>query len=233
MTTTQTQDHLAQLWQESSRDLAVAFFRRAIRQDLTLAELLSVLRFENVHADLRSIRLGDVVDAPAAAARACVHAPEAPKAAPAKPQRAAKVSRRRPQQTAEIKELMLSWIRKHNAGIKTPDLSDMLQTEGYSVDTATANLILKSMEDAGQITGNQGRPRLWRAKTFGRTVPEPVVIRRAPAAVAPEAAPAAAPAAPKPHEETAAHALPHAVLLSQAEVQAAAAALRDRFFAKS
>jgi hypothetical protein len=232
MTTTQTQDHLAQLWQESSRDLAVAFFRRAIHQDLTLAELLSVLRFENVHADLRSIQLGDVVAAPTAVVGPSIRPLEAPKAATPKPQRAAKASRRRPQQTAEIKELMLSWIRKQTVGIKTPELSDMLQTEGYSVDTATANLILKGMEEAGQITGNQGRPRLWRAKTFGRTVPEPVVIRRAPAPieVAAEAA-QAAPAAPAPAPRQ--QAVPHEVLLSQAQVQAAAAALRDRFFAKS
>ncbi len=139
---------------------------------------------------------------------------------------------------------MLGWIRDSEAGLKTPQIADKLQQQGLGVDTATANLILKSMEEAGEIKGDQGRPRLWHAKARGRLVPEPIVIRRA-AEVAPAAPPAAA-AAPSPTQKAKAAALaevvsagmrkangkPSAALLSQAEVQAAAAALRERFFAK-
>ncbi|RYF12380.1 MAG: hypothetical protein EOO40_01395 [Deltaproteobacteria bacterium] len=219
-----SQDHLSKLWQESSQELAVAFLRRAIRPESTLVELLATLEFPNLNADLQSIRLRDVLTASAPAlAPVAVVAPTPPPRSLAKLQG----KRRRPQQTAQLQKLLLTHIRAQNSGIRTPELSSLLRAKGFDVDTATANLILKGMEDAGQVVGDEGRPRLWRAKAVGRTVPEPVVIRKAPPVVAAVSAPKPAVEAVQPAPKVA----EQAALLSQSEVQAAAAALRERFFA--
>lgn len=219
MNNDQSQGHLAKLWQESSQELAVAFLQRAIRLDASLCDLLATLEYPHLHVNLESIRLRDVLGAPARA--------ETPSFKPAavSPLRSLDKSRnkrRRPQQTSQIKDLLLQHIRAHDGGIRTPELSAMLQTKGFDVDTATANLILKSMEEGQQIVGDEGRPRLWRAKTVGRTRPEPVVIRRAPDATV---------GAPLQQQERKTAPQDTASLLSQSEVQAAAAALRERFFA--
>ena len=107
-------------------------------------------------------------------------------------------------------------LKSVSAGLSTPELSDLLQRQGFSIDTATANLILKNMEVAGQITGDMGRPRTWRLKNQGRQTAEPIVIRKAQDR---QAEPAPAPATST------------STLLSQAEIQSAANTLRERFFA--
>ena len=202
-------EKLSALWQEGARDFAVAFFKRAIHADLTLAELAATLQFDSVQSELANITMRQVL-APAPSA------PLAPQVAAKKVPETNRGQRRDKRQTEKIKSVLMESLRSVNAGLSTPELSDILQRRGFSIDTATANLILKNMETAGQITGDMGRPRTWRLKNQGRQNAEPIVIRKAQDRAA-EAMPAPAAAS--------------STLLSQAEIQSAANTLRERFFA--
>ena len=203
-------DKLSALWQEGARDFAVAFFKRAIHADLTLAELAATLQFDSVQSELANITMRQIL-APASATP--------PQAAPVVAKKVAETNqgqRRDKRQTEKIKSVLMDSLRSVSAGLSTPELSDLLQRKGFSIDTATANLILKNMETAGQITGDMGRPRTWRLKNQGRQTAEPIVIRKA------QDRNAEPPPAPATSTST---------LLSQAEIQSAANTLRERFFA--
>ena len=206
-------DKLSALWQEGARDFAVAFFKRAIHADLTLAELAATLDFESVQSELANITMRQVL-APAPTPAA---APQAPQQVVAKQDtETSRGQRRDKRQTEKIKSVLMDSLRSVNAGLSTPELSDVLQRRGFSIDTATANLILKNMEIAGQITGDMGRPRTWRLRNQGRQSAEPIVIRKA---------------QDRSAEATPAPSTSSSTLLSQAEIQSAANTLRERFFA--
>ncbi len=205
-------DKLSALWQEGARDFAVAFFKRAIHADLTLAELAATLQFESVQCELANITMRQVLSSAAAPTAA----PQTATVVAKKVVETNRGQRRDKRQTEKIKAALMEALKSVSAGMSTPELSDLLQRKGFSVDTATANLILKNMETAGQLTGDMGRPRTWRLKNQGRQSAEPIVIRKAQDR---NAAPAAAPA------------MSSSTLLSQAEIQSAANTLRERFFA--
>lgn len=213
MTTQEIEEKLSDLWQEGSRDVAVAFFRRAIHGELTLAELAATLEFSAVKGELKNITMRQVLTLPQIETPTMQARPEVQKIAAT-----SKGQRRDKRQTEKIKHVLLDALKSVGAGLSTPELSDMLQRKGFGIDTATANLILKNMEQTSLITGDMGRPRTWRLKNQGRQVPEPIVIRKAQDRTAEAVTPAAAPQA-------------QVSLLSQAEIQSAAATLRERFFA--
>jgi hypothetical protein len=243
-------NHLAQLWQHTLRDQSLAFLRRAFAAEMTLNDVLTVLQYPELKLDKSNVSLRDVLQAspaPAAeftapAARPAAAAAPAPTPAPSPAvfRAAAPVprTRRRPEQTAAIKEKLLQALRAADNGLRTHELADVLEKEGFAnISTATTNIMLKTLEVDGLLQGNHSRPKVWRAKIQGRRVPEPILIRRpTELRVVPEAAAVEAPAAvptqthlaevPKPANSEGRA----TELLSQTEVTAAANLLRERFF---
>ena len=212
------QERLSTLWNQGSRDLAVAFFRRAIGLDMSLAELAAALQFDHVVDHLPQIRLRDILARPEPTPQAARPVPVSkPSAA-----RDAKRSRRSPAQSRKVRTLLMEMIAAAPDGIDTRQLASALQSSGIAIDVAKCNMVLKDMERAHLIVGDDGRPRVWRAKAQGRAVAEPIVIRKSQessSASPASKAPAATPPAPS-----------SVSLLSQSEVKSAADVLRARFF---
>ncbi len=247
-------EYLQTLWKETIHSKNIAFLKRALSTDISLQDLLAVLRFDALTIDRRSVTLREVLRAqPLALPTPARNLDVGTAAAQPQPLRQPPAAppprtRRRRHQTSRMKDVLLAAIRAADEGIRTHELSDKLEKEGFEgVGTATTNIILKALEGAGMVVSNNSRPKVWRAKVQGRRMPEPIVIRRpaelrvvSPAdggvaakisaqdavagatsmAAAAQAAVAAAASAEAPHTE----------LLSQAEVAAAAALLRKRFF---
>ena len=220
------QERLSTLWNQGSRDLAVAFFRRAIGLDMTLAELAAALQFDHVVDHLAQIRLRDIL----ARSEPTPHAPRPPQVNKPSAVRDSKRSRRSPAQSRKVRTLLMDMITAAPDGIDTRQLSSALQDNGIAIDVAKCNMVLKDMERALLIVGDDGRPRVWRLKVQGRAMAEPIVIRKSqdPSAAATTthvaASSSSAPSASAP-------ASPSSVsLLSQSEVKSAADVLRARFF---
>ena len=108
--------------------------------------------------------------------------------------------------------MLLDSLQSARNGLITPELGEAVRVAGHSVGNQKINLVLNAMERSKMVECDDGRPKTWRIKApRGRTAAEPVVIRRA----------------SRPEEET-----DPATLMSHQEIKAAAANLRDRFFAQ-
>ncbi len=212
------QERLSTLWKQGSQDLAVAFFRRAIGLDMNLAELAAALQFDHVVDHLPQIRLRDIL----------TRSESSPQAArpshTSKPlvARDAKRSRRSPAQSRKVRSMLMELISAASDGTDTRQLSSALQGCGIAIDVPKCNMVLKDMERADLIVGDDGRPRVWRARVQGRAVAEPIVIRKSQESSG---------AAPSTHVPAATPPASSSVsLLSQSEVKSAADVLRARFF---
>jgi hypothetical protein len=172
------EERLSQLWQEGARDIAISFLKRAIHPELTLAELETILRFDAVSPELKSICLRDVLAPARAAASSEANAVPRKAAQPAHP-RAPRAGRRSPAQTEGMKQLLVTTLEAKSGGLTTPQLCDKLQTGGFKADAPTATLLLRSMETEGVLLSDNGRPKTWRLKNSGRRVPAPMIIRKA------------------------------------------------------
>ena len=244
MTQTDFETQLTQLWESNAREFALRFFRQAIHPQLLLSELEAALNYEAAKGQLECIKLGEILDVPAApkaapAAAAPAAAPERPQGRP--PAAVAKAPKRARQSTEKMQHVVLRALQEERDGLSTPKISQAIASEISGADPARTIAILRHLEQGGQVVGDRSRPRIWQLKNPGRRVPEPIVIRKAavveaesearsepmgPAVPAASLSPVgAAPATGAVNGDA------PATLLSQAEIQRAAAQLHDRFFA--
>ena len=151
-------DRLQQIWQQGHRNMAVAFLKRAITMDSTLAEVAAALQFDAVRGFVDGIRLRDVL----------VSAPVRPPVTGvvgAKPiaSRPRKRKRRGPKEMKEIKEQLLEMLRDEPGSLDSTQLHDGLAKLGHELDRITLNRLLGQLEQERHITCLGGRPKAWRA----------------------------------------------------------------------
>lgn len=215
--------HLQGLWQQGARQVAIDFFRRALSLNLTLQEVLGAIQFTPVHEHVATITLGDVLSD----SHATKPSPGASKVDRPRGGHAARKKRKRrnPRQLQQLRDLVLKHLAAGDGSAPTTAILAKLQHAGVNLALSKAHSMLKALESAGLVESDSGRPKLWRLKMQGRRVPDPVIIKRGTATpqhnpkMADGAATGGRPAARE------------GALLSQTEVQAAAEALRARFFA--
>ena len=123
--------------------------------------------------------------------------------------------------------MLMDMITAASDGIDTRQLSSALQGSGIAIDVAKCNMVLKDMERAHLIMGDDGRPRVWRVKVQGRAMAEPIVIRKSSPSQDNSSATAVSTVAPAPQASSGSSSVS---LLSQSEVKSAADVLRARFF---
>ena len=204
-------------WRSAENTAVLYFLKRAIALDSTLEEIEAALSFEPVKEHLKNIRLGDILGS----ARNDQEAPEDHHKVRRPMRRVNKVAaapvkrqRRSGTEIQAIKDLLLTRLQKIPAGVDTPRLAEWVNEAGHKIDTMKVNLLLNGLESSGHVQSDDGRPKTWRVKTQGRISAEPMVIKKAQASATND------------------HVQP-TELLSQQEIQSAAAALRERFFASS
>lgn len=175
------EERLATLWQQGNRDIAISFLKRAIGADMTLDQLAKALQFPQVREHLHTVGLRDILAPaqPAApAASSARHASTVPKAR--------KKQRRRRRGAAEVqalKDAVIGRLQAAVGAVTTPHLCEVLAKGGHDVDMLQMNRMLNSLEAEGYVACTGGKPRGWRLKPQGRTAPEPLVIRKAAAAL--------------------------------------------------
>ncbi len=161
--------------------------------DITLAELEAILNFDAVNKELGNIRLGDVMNQKAVAARkeptlatspsAAAAGASAAAAAPTKASRTREGSRRSPRETEAMKAMLLSVLEAQSSGLTTPQLCDKLQAGGYKADAATATLLLRNLEANEKVQSDNGRPKTWRlaqpSQAAAKRSAMPMFIRKA------------------------------------------------------
>ena len=242
---------LAEMWQESSRDFALKFLRDAVDSHMCLQDLSRVLDFEHIRGELHSIRLREVVGGARVRTVTPAPAPEPPPpqgsevATILSPRRRNKVRRGR-EQTVRIEELVRDALQGKGNELATDEVAKIVRAHAQDVEMNAVALVLKGMEKHGLVVGDRSRPRRWRWKMQGRRIPEPIVIRKgavqAPvvAAAAPQVAAGGMGGSARPAVVMTAEEQPAPVaavdtdkpvaLMTQAEVEAAADRLRERFF---
>ena len=152
------EERLSQLWQQGAREVAVSFLRRAVHPNLTLAELELILRFDSVNSELGKIRLQEILTGGEFDSDGSVNSRLSGEAA----QRASR--RRSPQQTEEMKGLLLATLEANESGLTTPELGEILNSNGYPSDGPIVTQILRALEADNAVQGNDGRPKTWRIK---------------------------------------------------------------------
>ena len=179
------QERLTELWNEGSKDIALAFLRRALSHTMSLDELAHALQFAEVRNHLAEIQLDDVL--PALAQSAPPRSLHQAAAAPAAEPFVAEKSRRRRRSSQEISELrdaLMGRLQAAVGSVTTSHLRDVLSNGGHDVDLLQLGRMLAALEQEGYITCLGGKPKAWRLKPQGRRAPEPLVIRKAQPAAA-------------------------------------------------
>lgn len=153
-------EHLDNIWKESGRDMAVSFLQRALRTEMTLADLQRALSFDGVTSHLNEIQLADVLTAKARqvepAARA-VPAP-APRRAVGRPRR----QRRSSDEMRQIRQTLHDLILAEPGSLDTVQLVELLAERSHEVDTIIVNSMLKTLQEEGKIVTLGGKPKSWR-----------------------------------------------------------------------
>jgi hypothetical protein len=171
-------ERLTSLWNEGSKDIALAFLRRALTQEMTLEELASALQFSQVHDHLAALTLDDVLPrAPVVAQPASVAARPTPRAAAAPKNTRRK--RRSSDEISALRDALMGRLQAAVGSVTTSHLRDVLSNGGHDVDLLQLGRMLAALEQEGYVTCLGGKPKAWRLKPQGRRAPEPLVIRKA------------------------------------------------------
>lgn len=174
------QERLTELWNQGSKDIALAFLRRALSHTMTLDELAHALQFTEVRNHLAEIQLEDVL--PALVTQAPVNRQPPAAAAPVAEQQIPEKSRRRRRSSQEIsllRDALMGRLQAAVGSVTTSHLRDVLSNGGHDVDLLQLGRMLAALEQEGYITCLGGKPKAWRLKPQGRRAPEPLVIRKA------------------------------------------------------
>lgn len=152
-------EHLKNLWTEGTRDIAVAFLKRAIKPNNSLAELHTALQFEGVRPYLSSIRLSDVLDAVKPAAQRNPQPPVGRAPTPA-----ARVPRRRrsAEQMQALRQAVLDLLGESPESLNTTQICQSLGQRGHEVDAMRVNLLLKGLLKDKAVRDLGGKPKAWR-----------------------------------------------------------------------
>lgn len=151
-------EHLKNLWTEGTRDIAVAFLKRAIGPTNSLAELHTALQFDGVKPYLSSIRLSDVlgtVRAEPTGAHAAHHASAGLARAPRRKRRSA-------EQMQELRQAILDLLGESVESLNTTQICQSLEQRGHEVDAMRVNLLLKGLLQDKSVRDLGGKPKAWR-----------------------------------------------------------------------
>jgi hypothetical protein len=180
------QERLNTLWNQGSKDIAIAFLRRVMASEMTLLELRAALAFPHVRPHLDNLLLGDILArAPVAPERAsertAAAAGSSQARAAAAPARASATRRKRrsPEEMEATRQALMGRLQAAVGPVTTSHLRDVLNNGGHSVDLLQLGRMLAALEQDGYITCLGGKPKAWRLKPQGRRAPEPLVIRKA------------------------------------------------------
>jgi ribosomal protein L12E/L44/L45/RPP1/RPP2 len=184
--------HLAALWQQGHREIAVSFLKRAIGADMTLEQLAHALQFPQVREFLHTVDLRDVLTPTRAAATTPSNAAESVIAA-RRPQKKPRRRRRGAAEVQDLKKAVLARLQAALASVSASQLCELLNKGGHEVDLLQMNRLLSALETEGAVTSTSGKPKGWRLKPQGRTSPAPLIIRKAAATVAQVVQPQASP----------------------------------------
>ena len=167
-------DHLKSLWMQGSQEVTLAFLRRALTHDSTLAEVLCALQFEGVKAYLDGLRLSDVVGPIASAAPMSVTAIK-PVAKVAKGRR----RRRSLDEMNQMRTTLLQFLGDEGQNCTTSAIVAHLAETGYEIDSARVSLLLKQMVVDNLVVDLGGKPKSWRAaSTAPQRAAEPMYIKK-------------------------------------------------------
>lgn len=153
-------DRLQQIWQQGHRNMAVAFLKRAITMDSTLAEVAAALQFDAVRGFVDGIRLRDVLTSTPMRSPVAQSLVGGAKPMASRPR---KRKRRGPKEMKEIKELLLEMLRDEPGSLDSTQLHDGLAKLGNELDRITLNRLLGQLEQERHITCLGGRPKAWRS----------------------------------------------------------------------
>lgn len=172
-------ERLTSLWNEGSKDIALAFLRRATSQDMNLEELAHALQFPQVRDHLQELTLDDVLPTKVPA---LVHVAPATRPTARIVNTAPKPTRRKRRSSDEIaalRDALMGRLQAAVGSVTTSHLRDVLSNGGHDVDLLQLGRMLAALEQDGYITCLGGKPKAWRLKPQGRRAPEPLVIRKA------------------------------------------------------
>lgn len=150
-------EHLKNLWTEGTRDIAVAFLKRAIGPTTSLAELHTALQFDGVKPYLSSIRLSDVLGPVGGDAARGYVAQSAAEGQPRVPRR-----RRSAEQMQQLRQAILDLLGESIESLNTTQICQSLEQRGHEVDTMRVNLLLKGLLTDKSVRDLGGKPKAWR-----------------------------------------------------------------------
>ncbi|RYF12174.1 MAG: hypothetical protein EOO40_01855 [Deltaproteobacteria bacterium] len=152
-------ERLEQIWKQGKRGVAVAFLRRVMQPQTSLAEIQEALQFAEVKDLIGTIRLSEVLGAlPAVEPTSRPAAAVAP--SPVRP--ASRRTRRGPAQMNEIKGQLWQMLCAEPGSLDTTQLHEGLAQSGHEIDRITLKRLLSLLEGENKITCLGGRPKAWR-----------------------------------------------------------------------
>jgi len=172
------QDRLTSLWNEGSKDIAVAFLRRATSYEMSLQELATALQFEEVRKHISDLTLGDILP-PKPQAQEVKTAAVRPVRTTHKVAQKSRRKRRSADEIAALRDALMGRLQAAVGSVTTSHLRDVLSNGGHDVDLLQLGRMLAALEQEGYVTCLGGKPKAWRLKPQGRIAPEPLVIRKA------------------------------------------------------
>ena len=171
--------HLKSLWNQGSREVALAFLRRALTAESTLSEVLCALQFEGVSDHLEGLRLLDVVEAPAAAKPMPTPSPARSPVANAKVSSKGKRRRRSVEEMNQVRATLLELLGDEGQSMTTSEIVAQLGQRGHELDSPRASLLLKQMLSENLVVDLGGKPKAWRAaSTAPQRSAEPMYIKK-------------------------------------------------------
>jgi hypothetical protein len=139
---------------------------------MTLAELMRTLEFDNVKSELGKIRLSDVflISNQRQDSGSRMDPRKKNEAKTHDVKQGQRTNSRRSRPIEEMKYCLLDYLHKsENQGISSPDLGRVLHENGYETDASRTYQLLKAMQNAGYITNEGERPKLWSLTDEGIT----------------------------------------------------------------
>lgn len=151
-------EHLKNLWTEGSRDIAVAFLKRAVSPANSLGELRSILEFDSVKPYLSNIRLSDVLGPQ----RGQNSVSSAASSDLGESQQQAPRRRRSAEQMQQLRQAILDLLGESVESLNTTQITQALEQRGNDIDTMRVNLLLKGLLEDKAVRDLGGKPKGWR-----------------------------------------------------------------------
>ena len=148
-------EELDKMWGESERDLAISFLKRAVRIDMTMEDLITVLSFPHIKPHLASIDLSLFV------------APKSSSAVQRTGLRAARAHTSRQAMLAKKREMILQVLRRAPAGLTSPEVRVELRRLGHATSSSQVYHLLRLLLADAQVVSAGDRVKTWQLSHAG------------------------------------------------------------------